>query len=168
MIVTFEGLTGNCAVLSRFKYCRIYAFSVLILLVQKCACANFYAFCMSGWVARPFCYKVFDLMYAVMGKSIKCIRCKLETQFPSFVKCLGFFGCLIVIRCCCAENKTLIYQRLKEDLSCPIVRGALKQRKMLEFGIWPGREQVSHNHTRLLPWKLFIVFDMRIWTRRST
>ena len=30
-----------------FHYCRIYAFFVLILGVQKCACAIFYAFCMS-------------------------------------------------------------------------------------------------------------------------
>ena len=32
-----------------FHYWRIYAFFVLILGVQKCACAIFYAFCMSGW-----------------------------------------------------------------------------------------------------------------------
>ena len=31
-----------------FHYWRIYAFFVLILGVQKCACAIFYAFCMSG------------------------------------------------------------------------------------------------------------------------
>ena len=29
------------------EYCRIYAFFVLILLAQKCAGANCYAFCMS-------------------------------------------------------------------------------------------------------------------------
>ena len=55
MNVTFEGLTGNCAAAlfcREFKYCWIYAFSVLIFWVQKCACANSYAFCMSDFA--PF------------------------------------------------------------------------------------------------------------------
>ena len=38
-----------------FKYCRIYALFVLIFWAQKCACASFYAFCMS--VLHPqYCF----------------------------------------------------------------------------------------------------------------
>jgi len=54
---------------------------------------------------ETFCNKIFfDLNYAVMGNPIQCVRC--------------FFWCINKIRCCCAENQTLIEQldeRLKED-----------------------------------------------------
>ena len=46
--VHFEGLTGKYAVLSRIIILSDLAFFVLIFGAQKCACANFYAFCMSG------------------------------------------------------------------------------------------------------------------------
>ena len=70
---------------------------------------------------ETFCNKIFfDLGYAVQGKPTKSIRCKLLTVKFLFkdIDCLGFFGCLNAIRCCCAENKTLIEQldeRLNED-----------------------------------------------------
>ena len=34
------------------EYCRIYVFFVLIFGAQKCACANFYVFCMSAYSAH--------------------------------------------------------------------------------------------------------------------
>ena len=70
---------------------------------------------------ETFANKIFfDVNYAVMGNPIKCIKCKLFSQFISLINFLGFFGCLNVIRCCCAENQTLIEQlderlKVKED-----------------------------------------------------
>ena len=47
-----------------FDHCRIYAFFVLIFWAQKCACASFYAFCMSG-----FTFNCEKCSYKALNKS---------------------------------------------------------------------------------------------------
>ena len=52
--VAFEGLIAIITLFCReVELCWIYTFFVLICLAKKCASANCYAFCMSGWGEQP-------------------------------------------------------------------------------------------------------------------